>query len=233
MSGVYNMNVREISTTSSEVLDTLLSAIPFYKAVRKESEEQFAVLMQYSRIVQYDSGEAILSRGDIDTWGYFVVKGQLVVSLPDKKGQVHHINYITPGEVFGDIAVILKSPRTANVAVDSNCKEAVLFGTDFGVFNDLMDFTQVSLTTKLIYFRHINHSLRWKLDMYRSKYREHPMANQHRQVKPYTATKNDELELKGLYQQASDLAKLFVRWNEIIGSLSFADGGIPSPNLNI
>lgn len=227
------MKIRELSTTSPEVLDTILRAIPFYKAVRKESEQQYRVLMNFSRIAQFDSGEAVLTRGDVDTWTYFLVKGQLVVSLPDQDGHTCRVNYVTPGEVFGDLSVLLNSPRTADVVVDTNCREAILFGTDFGLFGDLMDFRQVSLATKLLYYRHTNHSIRWKLEMYRSRYREHPLANKHRDIKPYLASKDDERELKELYKQAVALAKLLVRWNQSFGSLSLADGAIPSPDLNL
>ncbi len=226
------MNIREVSTTSPEALEALLRAIPFYKAVKKQSEQQFDVLMSFSRIIQYDSGEKILSRGDLDTWTYFVVKGQLIVSAQDNQGLEHRVNYITPGEVFGDLSVYLQSPRTADVIVDSNSREAILFGTDFGQFGDLIDFSRVSLETKLLYYRHADLSLRWKLEMYRSKYRSNPLADQHRAIKMYTGVKDSEIELKALYQQAVELAKLLVKWNQSFGSLSFTDGDIPSPHLD-
>jgi len=227
------MQIREISTTSSQVLEALLRAIPFYKAVRKESEQQYQLLMQFSRIVQFDSGENILSRGDVDMWIYFVVKGQLIVSFTDKEGHVYQVNYITPGEVFGDLSVLLHSPRTADVSVDSTSREAVLFGTDFSLFGDLTDFRQVSLMTKLLYFRHTNHSLRWKLEMYRSKYRNHPMSDKHREVKPYLVTKDDEFELTALYEQSVSLAKLLLQWNKSFGNLSLTNGVIPGPNIDV
>lgn len=227
------MKIREVSAISEEALSALLSAIPFYKAVKKQDESQFDVLMSFSRLIQYDSGEKVLSRGDLDTWTYFIVKGQLVVSAPDNEGLEHRVNYLTPGEVLGDLSVYLESPRTADVYVDNNSREAILFGTDFGLFGDLVDFSKVSLATKLLYYRHATHSVRWKLEMYRSKYRNHPLADKHRAIKMYTGIKDNELELKALLQQASDLAKLLVQWNQSFGSLSFADGAIPSPDIKI
>ncbi|MFT5420675.1 MAG: CRP/FNR family cyclic AMP-dependent transcriptional regulator [Candidatus Endobugula sp.] len=227
------MNIREISTISPEALHTLLSAIPFYKAVKQQDEAQFATLMRFSRIIQYDSGEKVLSRGDLDTWTYFIVKGQLVVLAPDSRGLNHQVNYITPGEVLGDLSVYLQSARTADVYVDNNCREAILFGTDIGLFGDLVDFSNISLATKLLYYRHATHTLRWKLEMYRSKYRTHPLADKHRAIKLYTGIKDSELELKPLYNQAVDLAMLLVKWNESFGSLSFSDGTVPSPDLKI
>lgn len=227
------MKIREVSSTSIDTLTTLLSAIPFYKAVKKQDENQFNILMGFSRIFHYESGEKVLSLGDLDTWSYFVVKGQLVVSIPDSEGQEHCVNYVTPGEVLGELSVFLHRARTANVCVDTNSREAVLFGTDFGLFGDLMNFTQVSLATKLLYYRHATHSIRWKLEMYRSKYRAHPLADKHRSIKLYTGAKNGELELKALFQQAVELAALLVNWNQNFGSISFTDGLIPAPNVTL
>jgi len=227
------MQVREISATSKGTLNAILQSIPFYKAVKKQSEEQFAVLMNLSKIMQYASGERVLSRGDLDTWTYFVVKGQLIVSAPDNDGLNHRVNYITPGEVFGDLSVYLQSARTADVLVDNNCRQAVLFGTNFGLFGELLDFSQISLETKLLYYRHATHSLRWKLEMYRSRYRQHELADLHRSITLYSGAKGSHQELTSLYQQAVALAKLLVKWNQNYGNLSFADGAIPDPNLQI
>jgi hypothetical protein len=227
------MNIKDVSTTSPEALEAILSAIPFYKAVKKQDEAQFATLMSFSRIIQYDSGEKVLARGDLDTWAYFIVKGQLVVSAPDSRGLEHRVNYITPGEVVGDLSVYLQSARTADVYVDNNCREAILFGTDIGLFGDLVEFSNISLATKLLYYRHATHTLRWKLEMYRSKYRTHPLADKHRAIKLYTGLKGNELELKELFNQAVDLAMLLVKWNKSFGSLSFVDGKVPSPDLKI
>ena len=225
------MNTRDISTVPAETIEKLLRAIPFYKAVKKQNEGQYQELLQYSKIFQYNPGEQILTRGQMDSWSYFLVKGQLVVSLPDQYGRPLHVNYITPGEVFGDLSVLLKAPRTADVHVDENCREAVVFGTDFSLFGQLLNFNIVSMETKLIYYRHTVQTLRWKLEMYRSKYKDNPLAEKHRAIKLYTGPKDSLEELHALHQQSVDFAKLLVEWNQTFGSLSVAEGKVPEPNL--
>jgi hypothetical protein len=227
------MKIREVSTVPADTLEALLSAIPFYKVIKKQNVQQFNVLMSFSRIINFTSGEKIISKGALDTWSYFIVKGQLIVSLPSDNGKGHHVNYITPGEVLGDLSVYLQTPRTADVHVDENCREAILFGTDFGLFGDLTNYNRVSLATKLEYYRHATHSVRWKLEMYRSKYRSHPLAEQHRRVTLYVGVKDGEKELRALFTQVVELSKLLLKWNESFGSLHFADGTIPSPHLNL
>jgi hypothetical protein len=227
------MKIREISTIPTDALEALLSAIPFYKSVKKKDPQQFSILMSFSRIIHYTSGEKVISRGDLDTWSYFIVKGQLVVSVPNGEGQEHQVNYITPGEVLGDLSVYLQSARTADVYVDNNCREAVLFGTDFGMFGELTDYGRVSLATKLEYYRHAIHSVRWKLEMYRSKYRNHPLSNEHRSITLYTGPKNGEQELQALFAQVVGLSKLLLKWNESFGSLRFVEGDVPSPSIHL
>ncbi|MGS2718213.1 cyclic nucleotide-binding domain-containing protein [Eionea flava] len=230
------MKIREVSTIPSDALEALLSAIPFYKAIKKQDQQQFTKLMSFSRIIHFTSGEKVISKGDLDTWSYFIVKGQLIVSLPNdntNEGEGHHVNYITPGEVLGDLSVYLEMPRTADVHVDENCREAILFGTDFGMFGELTDYSRISLATKLEYYRHAIHSVRWKLEMYRSKYRSHPLADQHRGITLYTGPKDGEQELRALFKQVVDLSQLLLKWNASFGSLHFADGEIPSPDLNL
>jgi len=227
------MNTHDVATLPSETIEKILRAIPFYKSVKKQNEGQYQELLQYSRIFQFNSGEQILTRGQMDSWSYFLVKGQLVVSLPDQFGRQLHINYITPGEVFGDLAVLLKTPRTADVLVDENCREAVIFGTDFSMFGQLLNFNIVSMDTKLIYYRHTVQTLRWKLEMYRSKYRDNNLADLHRNNKIYSGSKGSLDELHALYQQSVDFAKLLVEWNHEFGNLSVAEGKVPEPNIAI
>ncbi len=227
------MKTRAVSSISEEALQSLLSAIPFYKAVKTQDPQQFVALMNLSRIIHFESGEKVLSRGDLDSWTYFIVKGQLVVSAPDHDGLEHKVNYLTPGEVLGDLSVYLQTARTADVFVDDNCREAILFGSDFSLFGDLVDFSTISLDTKLLYYRHANHSLRWKLEMYRSKYRTHPLADEHRKVALYNGKKDSELELKALSNQAVALSKLLLKWNQNFGKLSLAEDNIPPPDMTV
>ncbi len=213
------MNAQQIFSVPEDEFKVLLSSIPFYKAVKKQDEGQFEVLMSFSRIFHYRSGEKILSAGDKDSWAYFVIKGQLVVSAIDQEGSNNQVNYVTPGQVVGDLSLYLQQPRTADVLVDSSCREAVLFGTDFGAFGELNNFNYISLQTKLLYYRQAIHTLRWKLDMYRLQYGDHCLANKHRDIKPYIGQKDTLEELLTLHQQAGDLAKLLVQWNQNFGHL--------------
>jgi len=227
------MIVREISAIEPETIERLLHAIPFYKSVQQQDQHQYEQLLRYSRILHYQTNDPVLMHGQFDPWSYFLVRGQLVVSLKNDHGQRVHINTITPGEVFGDLAMLVGRPRTADVHVASDCREAVMFGTDFSLFGELDNFLVVSLPTKLLYYRHATHSLRWKLEVYRSKYPQHSMSSKHLQVQLYTGPKDCLQELYALFRQARELAELLIEWNQCFGSLSFVSGSVSTSGLAV
>ena len=207
------MEVRPLHHFPQDSLDNLLSSIPFYKAIKQKNQWQYDLLMSYSRIIEYSPGEVLLEKGQRDHWLYFLLKGQLLVVVGDKNTERKVVNYITPGEVFGDLAVLIDQQRTATVIADSNCKRVVVFGTDFQVFGELHDLRKISLETKLEYYRNVVHNLRWKLEVYRMSYPEHVFASNHRKIKLYTGPKNTMEELESLDDQAKSLARLLVSWN--------------------
>lgn len=220
------MEIKSLSCLTPESLDTLLLSLPFYKQVRQESHAQYDLLLSYSRLFSYEPGETILEEGRVDHWLYFLLRGQLAVFSGGTNDQQHIVNYITPGEVFGDLALMLKKPRSASIVADANCRKILVFGTDFDVFGELSDFSRISLLSKLIYYRNMVHNLRWKLEVYRITYPEQLFAAHHRKVKLYIGSKNTTDELISLDGQARSLAGLLLKWNE-----AFRQKSIPNRDL--
>lgn len=207
------MEVRSLHQFPRDSLDALVAAIPFYRAVKQQDQWQYDLLMSHSRIIEYQPGEVVLEKGQTDHWLYFLLKGQLMVSVGDKQQGGQEVNYITPGEVFGDLAVLFDHQRTATVKADLDSRRVLVFGTDFRVFGELKDTHTIFLATKLLYYRNMVHNLRWKLEVYRATYPDHNFASLHRKVKLYTGPKDTLEELTSLDQQARQLAKLLVDWN--------------------
>jgi CRP/FNR family transcriptional regulator, cyclic AMP receptor protein len=222
------MEIKSLDRIARTALESLLAPIPFYKAVKLEDPQQFEVLLRHSRLVEYKPGEVVLRRGERDPWLYFLLKGQLAVFASDAQGQ-RIINYITPGEVFGDLAALVHMERSATVVADHNCKQVVVFGTDFKAFGELENFGVISLNTKLAYFRNCVHSLRWKLEVYRMRYPDSPLASKHRAIKLYTGAKGGRDELRAIFQQAQALTHLLLDWNREFGTLSLGAEGHSAP----
>ncbi|PCK09896.1 MAG: acetolactate synthase [Alteromonadaceae bacterium] len=207
------MDIHPLHKYPQDALDKLLSAIPFYRVVKENDPYQFDILMSHSSIIEYRPGELVLERGQVDHWLYFLVKGQLEVRASEGAEPNTILNYITPGELFGDLSMLVNCERTANVVADANCRKVVVFGTDFTIFGKLSDEQPITLETKLIYFRNMVHNLRWKLEVYRGLFPEQSFASEHRKVKLYSGLKDTFSELESLDEQAKQLAHLLIHWN--------------------
>ncbi|MFL0805288.1 MAG: cyclic nucleotide-binding domain-containing protein [Agarilytica sp.] len=214
------MEVQAVYKYPQESVDTLLSSVPFYKSIKQADQYQYDLLLRHSKILEFSPGEVILEKGLKEEWLYFLLKGQLEVHAGSPDDQATVVNYITPGEVFGDLAILFDHVRTATVVADSNSKKILVFGTNFQVFGKLEETHTVSLNTKLTYYRNMVHNLRWKLEVYRAAYSDQPFASAHRKIKLYTGPKDTMEELKSLDAQARELAKLLVAWNTAIDRLS-------------
>jgi len=215
------MEVHPVYKYPQASVDSLLMAIPFYRSVKQLDQYQYELLLRNSKIIEYRPGEVILEKGQREEWLYFLLKGQLEVRAGNYNAMV--VNYITPGEVFGDLAVLFDHVRTATVVADSNSKKILVFGTHFKVFGKLEDFHPISLATKLIYYRNMVHNLRWKLEVYRAAYPDLPFANAHRKIKLYSGPKDNRDELLSLDEQARDLARLLVNWNDSLSPTPRSD----------
>lgn len=213
------METKPLHKIPKDTLEHLLSGIPFFKVVKQQDAKQLEILLQASRILSFVPGELVLQKGDTGNWLYFLLKGKLAVYVDQAlKGDL--VNYVTPGEVFGDLAQLVGQARTATIISDVSAKESMVLALDFNVFGPLNSITPISLQTKLAYYRNTAHNLRWKLEVYRSQHLQHELANKHRQIKLYHGPKDTYEELVSLYEQSQALALLLVEWNKEFGVLA-------------
>ena len=223
------MEIKPLSMLSREYVEQLLAGIPFFKLVKQQDLWQFELLLQASRIITYLPGEVVLRRGDKDQWLYFLLKGRLAVYVDDPlKGEL--VNYVTPGEVFGDLSQLVSQPRTATVLAEPSFRESMVLATDSNIFGDINSSRPITIQTKLAYYRNTVHNLRWKLEVYRSLHLQCSLANKHRQVKLYGGIKDTIKELHALYEQAQALALLLLEWNREFGALALES--IPPHDTN-
>ncbi|MFL0795918.1 MAG: cyclic nucleotide-binding domain-containing protein [Cellvibrionaceae bacterium] len=208
------MKITPAQDFNRSTLEALLSAIPFYKAVKAADEAQFELLLRHSKVIYCDPGSVLLSKGDIARSLYFLIKGQLSVYSGSETSDEYFLNHITPGEVFGDVAMLLNQSRNATILAGGGSRGVVVFSTEFSAFGPLEDCSLLSLESKLLFYRNTVLSLRWKLEVYSTSHPESPAAGQQRKVKLYTGEKNTLEELKALHVEGVALAKLLQAWNE-------------------
>ncbi|USD22188.1 cyclic nucleotide-binding domain-containing protein [Microbulbifer variabilis] len=218
------METKPLIDYPREAVDKLLNVIHLFRDIRAASEWQYDVLLKRSRLLSLEPGEQLLRAGDVDQWVFFLLRGELQVQVEGNglNGE-RPLAVIRPGELFGDLSMLLAEPRSANIFAAHNSRETQVLGLDCSLFGDLEDFTLLQLPTKLTFYRNMVHSLRWKLEVYRSKYPSHQLADSHRKLKLYTGPKNSREELVALAEQARALARILLDWNAEFGSGELID----------
>lgn len=79
---------------------------------------------------RYNRGQVIMVAGQTGALMYVVLEGKVAISI---RGAV--VQYVGPGAVFGEMALIDQSPRSANAAAETDC---VLLGINRQVFLNLI-----------------------------------------------------------------------------------------------
>ncbi|WP_421711023.1 cyclic nucleotide-binding domain-containing protein [Alcanivorax sp.] len=141
----------------------LLSGVPFFNEIARDDQHEFAHLERNTRLWVAGSGDTVIRAGDVDSTLYFLLRGQLEV-LSEHAGDTP-LYYVSPGEVFGTLSMLLGTPRSATIKVAENAREAVLASLDFNQFNE--DDGPYSLATRLAFFHMIVHHIRWTLEVKR------------------------------------------------------------------
>lgn len=226
------MKIKDLATFDKEEVATLLTHIPFYRELQQSDAAQLDKILRFSCIVELEPGEVIMRRGDKGSWLYFLIKGRLGVYL-DEANPLEPLNHITPGELFGDLALLCNHERKATVAADRDSKKVLLFATDFKPFGDLENFAVIDLATKLIFYRTMVHSIRWRLEVNRMAQPAHPLTEELRHVPMIHAEKGSREELQELYRQAQFLADVLDRWNSGGSGTGVEDVFVASTNKQI
>ncbi|MDP5209435.1 cyclic nucleotide-binding domain-containing protein [Microbulbifer sp. 2205BS26-8] len=223
------MEIKPLIDYPRDAVDRLLNTIHLFRDIRASSEWQYTVLLKRSRLVSLQPREQLLRAGEVDQWLYFLLRGELQVHV-DTAGEIAEmagerlLAVIRPGELFGDLSMLLSEPRSANVLASRHSRDTQVLGLDCTLFSDLDDLSLLQLPAKLIFYRNMVHSLRWKLEVYRSKYPSHQLADNHRKIKLYTGPKRCREELLALSEQARGLARILLDWNAEFGSGELVDG---------
>lgn len=193
----------------------LVSGIPFFNEISRNDGGQFETLLHLIEVLEAQPGEAVIRKGDTDTYLYFLLRGQLAVVAPNGDSDGAIINYVSPGEVFGTLAMIREIPRSATLKVDEAAQQAVVARLDHQFFKNLDDFSTFSLDTKLAFYRMVVHNIRWTLEMNKMQDPQHELVASLRKVPIFMGEKGTREELGSLFEQSNTLAEILCEWNEL------------------
>jgi MFS family permease len=77
-------------------------------------------LISQGRVVEAEAGTAITRSGETGDNAYFVLSGRAVAGSTTGEGQYRSLSAMSVGDVFGEIAALTGSPRTADVVAEAD-----------------------------------------------------------------------------------------------------------------
>ncbi len=224
------MKTTNVANLPSDFINSLFNQIPLIKGALDAEPEVGEYFLNASKIFEADPGEVVIRRGEFDNWIYFLMLGQLLVypEFFDKKKNL--VSYISPGEMFGELAYLRDLNRNATIIADDNCKKIFFLGTDLSSFGEIDDFSVVSLSTKISFYRTAVRTIRKRLEILKIDYPENELVTNSPTHRPFTGTGNTMRELLYLQDQSKTFAKHMHKWNrslEMDSNYQAAKGTVP------
>jgi CRP-like cAMP-binding protein/Fe-S-cluster-containing hydrogenase component 2 len=99
-----------------QVLEQYLAKVPLFHGA--DHYEIFKLLKEY-RVQEYNPGEYICRQGEYNEDCGIILDGSVHVLVPVPGTKIPKKFPLPPGEIFGEIAAMTGTPRTADVAADS------------------------------------------------------------------------------------------------------------------
>ena len=112
---------------SRHEIEESLSRIPFFRSL---SPLTLSAISAKLRFVHLSDNEIVFAEDHPADSMYLIESGQVKVSINTAGGQEKVINYLGPGNFFGEMALLLDQPRSATVTVMIDADLWVLYKAD-------------------------------------------------------------------------------------------------------
>jgi glutaminase len=83
------------------------------------STEEIAMLASRAERRHYEAGDVIIRKGDTADGFHLLVSGEVSVSIALPSGYLKRFSTLSAGMAFGELAVVDRSPRSADVRADT------------------------------------------------------------------------------------------------------------------
>lgn len=115
------------SLAQPDTIVNSLQAIPFFRSLSRETLEAISSRLQMKRL---EHDVVVFTEGTLGDAMYLIESGQVKVSVQAGSPVEKIINYLGPGNFFGEMAIILDQRRTATVTVTIDAELWVLHKAD-------------------------------------------------------------------------------------------------------
>jgi CRP-like cAMP-binding protein len=122
----------------------LIDKIKKLNVFNRFEENQIKEFVNVCTLKKFAKGEIIINEGSVDNWIYILISG----SVKMLKGNQNFGIFKRVGEVFGEMRVIIDSPRSASIIADA---ETTCLAIDFAKFKS--DFEKVQPVILTILYR--------------------------------------------------------------------------------
>jgi len=119
-----------------------------------------AALAHLERLLErrtYRAGKLIIRKGEAADGFYLLMSGQVSVAVALETGQVRRLSTFAPGMAFGELAVIDRSARTADVHADTPVECYWLSATAFDALGETHPAIKMKLLENLL--RHVSRTV--------------------------------------------------------------------------
>ncbi len=124
-----------------QTIEDSLLGIPFFKGLPRHALKAIASKL---RRVELEKGAVVFTENSLGDSMYLIESGQVKVSVTAEDSQKEKIiNYLGPGNFFGEMALLLNQRRTATVTVTIDAELLVLHKKDFDEL--LAEYPEISL----------------------------------------------------------------------------------------
>jgi CRP-like cAMP-binding protein len=120
----------------------LIDKIKNLNLFNRFEEDQIEELINVCTLKKFGKGEIIINEGSVDNWIYILISGSVKILKGD---QIFGI-FKRVGEVFGEMRVIVDSPRSASIIADA---ETTCLAIDFAKFKSDFEKAQPVILTIL------------------------------------------------------------------------------------
>jgi CRP-like cAMP-binding protein len=117
-----------VAGLSTDQKRQLLTNVPLFQGL---GLKELDALIPVTRTVSLAKREELFHKGDQGTQVYVVIRGKLKVLTTSADGDDVVFSILGPGEVFGEIALLGGTPRTATVTAIDPCELLIIDRRDF------------------------------------------------------------------------------------------------------
>jgi CRP-like cAMP-binding protein len=110
---------------------SLLAGSPLFSQFKPEELNR---LVSFLRVARHPGRRVLFRKGDPGTNMMVVLEGRVQICTHSEEGKEFVVNIINPGEVFGEIALLDGSDRTADAVTMGPCELLILERRDFVPF---------------------------------------------------------------------------------------------------